>query len=147
MKKEDLVASAEKLPPFPATAAAEFGEKRQALVSQVNSLMASRADIETLVGPENMEMMKNNHANHGLFIESMLETFDPNVLVETILWVFTAYKSRNFHDNYWVAQLNSWITAIESSLSNESAESVMKLYHWMVIHIPQFSAITGESQA
>lgn len=144
MTKDELVASAKNLPSVTETAALEYSEKRQELVSQINTIMASREDIEILVGHGNLELMKDNHANHGLFIESMLKTFDPNVLVETILWVFRAYKSRNFHDHYWAAQLNTWTEVIDKNLSSKSAQEVLPLYHWMIINIPQFSALTSD---
>lgn len=144
MTKEDLIASAAHLQPFTSEAAADYGEKRLALVSAVNSGIAGRKDVDALIGADNMDMMKDNHANHALFIESMLTTFDPTVLVETILWVFRAYKSRNFHDTYWAAQLNSWVDAIEGSCSKQNAENILPLYNWMTVNIPQFTALSQE---
>ncbi|THB78739.1 MAG: hypothetical protein D6B25_03525 [Desulfobulbaceae bacterium] len=144
MTKDDLVSSAKSLE-FQEKAADDYSEKRGEMVSRVNSKMASRDDIDFLIGEANLEMMKDNHANHGLFIESMLHSYNPEVLVETIHWVFRAYKSRNFHDNYWAAQLNAWCMVIEDTLSEESAKAVLPLYHWMTVNIPQFNALSEQS--
>lgn len=146
MTKEDLIASAAALPVVPSSAAAEYEDKREQMVASINEYMLGRADIEELVGSINIEMMKDNHANHGLFIASMLSHFDAAVLVETINWVFKAYRSRQFHQNYWAAQLNAWHTTMKTSLSKETYDSVVPLYDWMTIHIPQFTALTDNEE-
>lgn len=147
MTKEELISSASTLATFTATSAAEYDEKRDNMVAQINEYMIGRADIDELIGGNNIEMMKDNHANHGLFIASMLSNFNETVLVETILWVFKAYRSRSFHTNYWAAQLNAWHQIMKKSLSKESYDNIVPLYDWMTIHIPQFTAITDNEEA
>ena len=141
MTKEDLIASASKLPVFTSGPATEYDERRDIMVAQINEYMLGRADLEQLVGPDNLEMMKDNHANHGLFIASMLANFDATVLVETIGWVFRAYRSRNFHSNYWAAQLNAWHNVMKTTLTQESYDNIVPLYDWMTIQIPQFTIL------
>jgi len=142
MTRNDLIVTASAIPEFTDAAAAEYGQKKDSMVAEINEYMLARADIEELVGPGNIEMMKDNHANHALFIESMLTAFNATVLVETIAWVFTAYRSRNFHSNYWAAQLHAWTSVMKKSLSAEACENIMPLYVWMTINIPQFAALT-----
>ncbi|MDA3816137.1 MAG: hypothetical protein PF486_02095 [Prolixibacteraceae bacterium] len=114
--KERIIKTANELPEFPEEAYKEYEAKIPKMVSELNDMMLSRSDIEVLTGDKvNIEMMKDNHNNHAHFIASILKNFDGEVLVDTILWVFRAYRSRQFHTNYWAAQLNSWRTIIQKT--------------------------------
>ncbi len=44
--------------------------------------MSERPDIESLVGANNIDMMKDNHANHVRFIASLLKNHDPEYLLK-----------------------------------------------------------------
>ena len=107
---------------------AEFNDKIEVLISKINSKMLDRADINSLVGVDNIEMMKDNHSNHARFIYSILKTFDAEQLVDTVLWVFRAYRSRGFHSNYWAAQLNTWIEIYKQELSSEAFNEIVSIY-------------------
>lgn len=144
MTKEDLIRTAAEIPAVSPEAASEYAAKRDALVAHINQRLLARDDITQLTGPDNLDMMKDNHANHGQFIESMLTHFDPTVLVETVLWVFRAYRSRNFHPNYWAAQLNAWVEVMQAHLSPPSNASILPLYQWMIVNIPQFTSLSDE---
>lgn len=109
------------------------------MISRMNDIFLSRTDLSALIGDNNIDMMKDNHANHARFIASILKHHDPEVLVETILWVFRAYRSHGFSSNYWAAQLNSWIMVIKQELSQTCFEEVYPYYEWMQINIPQFA--------
>ena len=145
MKQNDLVASAAAIKPIPAEAVTEFETKREVLVARINARMLERPDIEALVGPGNQQMMRDNHANHALFMASIMGNYHPQVLVETILWVFRAYRSRAFHASYWAAQLNAWVETLKEELSTESAAAILPIYQWMIVHIPQFTLLTDEA--
>lgn len=142
MKAADLLATARDLVSVEAGIASEFGAKKNLLVALIDQRMQERPDIEALVGPDNLQMMKDNHANHALFMESLLRNYQPEVLVNTVLWVFRAYRSRRFHPNYWAAQLNAWVELIQQELSSESAAAILPFYQWMIVHIPQFTLLT-----
>ncbi|MDJ0781810.1 MAG: hypothetical protein QNJ22_07545 [Desulfosarcinaceae bacterium] len=142
MKVADLVASATAFQSIPSEALAEFDAKREILVARINERMLQRPDLDALVGAGNQQMMKDNHANHALFMSAVLGNYHAQVLVDTILWVFRAYRSRAFHPNYWAAQLNAWVDILKQELSPESAGAILPLYHWMIVHIPQFSQLT-----
>ena len=141
---ENLLQTADALPAVPKAAADEYGTKRELLVAMINERMLERPDIEALVGPDNLQMMKDNHANHALFIESMLQNFNSEVLVNTVLWVFRVYRSRRFHLNYWAAQLNAWVEVLKKELSSQSADAVLPLYAWMIVNIPHFTQLTDD---
>jgi hypothetical protein len=145
--KERLIRTAGEIPPASSEAVAEYERNRDRLVAEVNRRMETRPDLEGLVGRENLDMMRDNHANHGRFVRTILKDFDPEVLVETVLWVFRAYRSRGFSDSYWAAQLNEWMAAMNAILSTESAAQIQPLYDWFIVHIPAFTFLSRETPA
>lgn len=144
MKIENLLETATQLEQVSVSASTEYYLKSEELVSKMNATMLARADMMDLVGEKNIEMMKDNHANHVRFIASILMNHNPTVLVETILWVFRAYRSHGFTTNYWSAQLHTWMVVLKEVLSDETYKEVYPLYHWMIINIPLFVKLSDE---
>ncbi len=145
MDKNKLLETAGKLQQVNDEAAREYQDKAQILLSRINRHMLSRQDIEKVVGKDNIEMMKDNHANHQRFMSSIFQHHNSEVLVETILWVFRAYRSRGFTTSYWAAQLNSWITILQEELTNASFQQILPYYTWIQINIPVFVKLSQES--
>jgi len=106
MDKKYLLETARQLKQVSVKTADEYHQNAEKLTARMNSLMLERTDLEDLVGANNISMMKDNHANHIRFIASILKNYNPDVLVDTVLWVFRAYRSHGFTTNYWAAQLN-----------------------------------------
>ena len=144
MTRTDLVRTASQIPPFPPETAKEFEMKREAIVSEMNALMLARDDVDALVGANNREMMQDNHANKSRFIHAMLVRFDPEELVDTVLWVFRAYRAHGFKDAYWSAALNTWLAVLGRKLSPEVYSNILPLFDWMIINIPHFVGITND---
>ncbi len=144
MDKKDLIASAGQLGPFDTTTAEAYTTASQRMIARVNEKMLSRPDIDELIGKSGRDMMCDNHANHARFIASILENHNPEVLVETILWVFRAYRSRGFASTYWAAQLNMWIDIIREELPGEAYRQVLPLYEWMQVNIPLFENLSHQ---
>lgn len=144
MNRDELIKTAKALKQVSAKSATEFGAKRETLVAQMNSIMTNRADLTDMVGAGNVEMMKDNHANHARFLESIFAQYSPEVLVDTVLWVFRAYRSRNFSSTYWAAQLNTWIEIYKKELSPECFQEVYPYYNWMQINIPIFNQLAED---
>lgn len=141
MTKTHLLSSAQKLPQVGTSEATEFSNKRDMLVQLMNTKMAKRSDVQDLVGENNIDMMKDNHANHARFMDSIFHEFNPEVLTDTVLWVFRAYRSRNFKSTYWAAQLNTWIELYKENLSTECFKAIYPYYNWMQINIPTFNEL------
>lgn len=141
MSKEILLSTAKKLKQPDSTSKNEFSDKLNFLVENMNEMMLNRSDIKGLVGEDNLEMMKDNHANHARFMESVFENYVPEVLVDTVLWVFRAYRSRNFNSTYWSAQLNTWIRIYRKELSENTYAQILPFYKWMQINIPIFNSL------
>ena len=145
MERNDLINSAKKLQQVGVKATEEYGAKTELLVSLMNRKMESRPDLLDLVGVNNVEMMKDNHANHIRFMESIFHHHSPEVLTDTVLWVFRAYRSRNFSSTYWAAQLNTWIEILKKEISPESFHEIYPYYNWMQINIPTFNKLAEEN--
>ncbi len=145
MQRIDLIKTAEKLQQVSPKSTAEYSSKKDHLVDLINKKMESRADLLEMVGAGNVEMMKDNHANHARFLESIFVLHSPEVLVDTVLWVFRAYRSRNFSSTYWAAQLNTWIELYKKELSPECYQEIYPYYNWMQIHIPTFNRLAEEN--
>ena len=107
--------------------------------------MEDRPDILDLVGVNNVSMMKDNHANHARFMESIFHQRSPEVLTDTVLWVFRAYRSHNFSSTYWAAQLNTWIEILKQELSPDCYLEIYPYYCWMQINIPTFNKLAEEN--
>jgi hypothetical protein len=145
MSKTALIRTAKALVQVEEKLASEYSEKRDVLVEQMNQKMCARADLAQMVGENNIDMMKDNHANHARFMESVFFENNPEVLVDTVLWVFRAYRSRNFSSTYWAAQLNSWLEIYKEELSPSCYKAVYPYYNWMQINIPVFNKLAEEN--
>ena len=144
--KEELIKTAEELTQPSAEAAAEYEAKRDHLAARINSIMEARPDLEKMIGEGNLEMMRDNHRNHARFIASLLTAYNPGVLVETVLWVFRAYRSHGFQMTYWPAQLDTWAEVLKAELGDSSFDEIYPFYHWMIIHQPQFITLSETQQ-
>lgn len=144
MNLEALVKSAEQLGPFPAEAAEHIRKNQELLLARVNQRLIERDDIHLLIGENNLELMKDNHANHIRFMRSMLQAFHPQELVETVFWVFRVYRARGFSSLYWSVQMNSWLEELEELLPESAFHSIAPLYEWIIVHIPAFDTLSSD---
>jgi len=144
MDRNFLIESAKKLNIVSVASAEEYSQKAEQLIAKTNSLMLEKSDIKDIIGLENTDMMKDNTANHVRFMISVFKNFYPEVLVETILWVFRAYRSHGFKTNYWATQLNTWIILLKEQLSPDCYSEIYPYYEWMQINIPIFVKVSDE---
>lgn len=142
MTKQQLLDRATALPPVSAAAAREYARHQPGLAAAVSSCLLQRTDLEQLIGTGNQALMDDNHRNHGRFIASLLQAFSPEILVETILWVFGAYRNQGFQPGYWPVQLEAWLQLLPHHLSAEAAGEIAPLYRYMLSHQPDFADLT-----
>lgn len=142
MDKKYLLETARAIKQVDPEIAEEYAQRSNELIDRINKSMMNRPEITELVGKDHLGMMKDNHANHVRFITSILKHYNPEVFVDTVLWVFRAYRSHGFSSNYWATQLNAWISILEETLSEESFHQIAPYYEWMQIHIPIFVQLT-----
>lgn len=142
MTKDELMTSAKTLIPPDHAILNEFTEKRDSMSAQVVENLSQRDDLDTLIGKGNATMMRDNAFNMARFMESMFTQFDPATYVETIIWVFRAYRSHGFHLTFWSAHLNTWIQTIQTECSEKTTDSLIPFYEWIQIHIPAFTLLS-----
>jgi hypothetical protein len=144
MTREELIQSAAGLKQPSPEAVEEFGGKAEAMANILNEQFARRPDIAQLIGEGNLEMMHGNHRNHLRFMISLLGEYNPEVFAETVLWVFSAYRSHGFQLTYWPAQLDNWVEIFKNELSPESFGQIYPFYNWMIVNIPVFANINDQ---
>ncbi|MCE1201553.1 MAG: hypothetical protein LWX09_05595 [Bacteroidia bacterium] len=137
-------AAALKQPGFYAREA--YTNASEKLASEVSQRMLARPDLEKLIGgSENLEMMLDNHRNHARFFSSLFDHYFPEVLVDTVIWVFSAYRSHGFNLTYWPAQLDIWVDALKTNLTQEAFNEIYPFYHWMIVNNPVFAALSEKT--
>jgi hypothetical protein len=141
MTRAELLASAARLTAPSPEAATEYASKAMHLAEEINRIMDLRPDVKRLVGEDNIEMMHDNHRNHARFIASLLQAYNPEVLVDTVIWVFRAYLAHGFSLAYWPAQLDTWVELFNLELSEATRREVYPFYHWMIINQAHFVAL------
>jgi len=145
MKRENLLSSAARLIQPSAESTEELCRKKDQMVATLNAHFLQRADLVQLIGEGNTEMMLENHRNHIRFMCSLLGEYSPEVLTDTVLWVFRAYRSHGFHLTYWPAQLDKWVEVMKNGLSPEAFGEIYPFYNWMIVNNPAFAAISDQT--
>lgn len=145
MNKEDLLKSAEKLKQPSGEAVEEFSSAAAVMTAMLNDRLSRRDDIVQLIGEGNLDMMYDNHRNHIRFMISVFNDYRPVVLVETVLWVFRAYRSHGFNLTYWPAQLDTWVDIFKKELSQECFGQIYPFYDWMIVNNPVFAIISDQA--
>ncbi|THB81005.1 MAG: hypothetical protein D3926_04240 [Desulfobacteraceae bacterium] len=140
--KESLVQTASQLMIPSKEAADEFSKKRESLAAMGSDRLSKRTDIEKLVGQGNQQMAEDNNRNFARFMESLFLEYNPQVFVDTVLWVFRAYRSHGFQTTYWATNLNIWVDLLKSELSSGAFDQIYPLYNWLIINIPIFASLS-----
>ncbi len=142
-----LVQSAKKLQQPSAAAAAEFESVRESLAEELSRQMAARPDLEKLIGPGNLPMMQDNSRNFCRFMGAMFLAYEPEVLAQTALWVFRAYRSHGFHTTYWPANLDTFVELARARLAPAAFAETYPFFQWLIVNIPTFVKISDEQLA
>jgi hypothetical protein len=80
-------------------------------------------------------------------MESMFFEYHHEVLVETVLWVFRAYRSHGFQLTFWPASLDTWVELLRAELHAEAFDEIYPFYHWITVHIPTFVTLSDAQLA
>jgi len=138
MTFEELLSSAGSLTQPSEKSTAEFRDKSEQIASELNRRMSLRPDLERLVGAENLLMMEDNSRNMTRFLGSLFNNFQPRILVETVRWVFRAYRSHGFELTFWSANLDTALEVLKDTVSTETYDELYSHFEWLIIHIPDF---------
>ena len=140
--KENLLESAKKLNRPPLDYAEEFNQKKDKLAAELSKRMSSREDIERLVGTGNASMMEDNSRNLSRFMGSLFMGYNPEVFVETMIWVFRSYRSHGFQLAFWSANVDTYAEIMKEELSPEAYKSLYPFFDWIIVNIPIFTKLT-----
>jgi hypothetical protein len=144
MTKEELIISAAKLKQPVSEAVTEFASRQDAMAAELNRRMLMRPDLVRLIGADNHEMMENNSHNFLRFMNALFHQYQPQVLVETALWVFRSYRSHGFQTAYWPANLDTAVEILRKELSPPAFEAAYPFFEWLIVNIPSFVNIGDE---
>ena len=142
MDKEFLINKAKDLKQPSNKAAEEFASKRDILANKVTIAMKARTDLYKLIGKDNLPMMEDNHRNKAKFMESVFYLHNPEVLVDTVLWVFRAYRSHGFELTYWPAQLDTWVRTLKEELTPTSFSEIYPFYNFLITNQASFVSLS-----
>lgn len=142
MTRDELIRSAAELQLPSPLAYREYASKGMVMAEMVSERIRVRPDMEILIGPGNLDMMLDNHRNHARFMESVFRRFDPQVLVDTVLWVFRAYRAHGFTLTYWPAQLDTWVVVMTDQMTRAAFDEIYPFYAWMIVNQPAFAVLT-----
>lgn len=142
--KENLLESAKKLNQPPLEYSEEFNQKKDKLASELSRRMSSREDIEKLVGKGNIGTMEDNSRNLSRFMGSLFLNYNPEVFVETMLWVFKSYRAHGFQLAFWSANVDTYAEIMKEELSPEAYKYLYPFFEWIIVNIPLFSKLTDK---
>lgn len=143
--KEMLIRTASELNSPSQPALDEFLAIHEQLAEKGNKIITTRPDFQKLVGPDNRQMAEDNNRNFARFMASLFSDYEPTVFIETVLWVFRAYRSHGFKTTYWPANLNLWSELLKSELSPDAYQSIYPFYNWLIINIPVFVKLSDRA--
>jgi len=84
--------------------------------------------------------MYDNDRNHVAFMATVLESSDFGLLARTLPWVYGAYRSHGYSDDYFPAVLEAWIGAVRRYVPAAHAAEIVPVYEWMLDHQPELIA-------
>lgn len=146
MTRDELVRSAATLAQPDQAVADAFAARRDTLAEALNRAMLARPDAPSLVGPDNLAMMENNHRNHFTYMDSVFRLFDPESFVDTVIWVLRTYRAHGFQVAYWPAMLDTCLGLMEQELEPDVLAQAAPFYRWILVNLPAFTALS-ESEA
>jgi hypothetical protein len=123
-------------------ASREFELQRDALAAELNLRMSARPDLDRLIGPGNLAMMQDNSRNFCRFMSVQFQGYEPQVLVQTAVWVFRAYRAHGFQTTYWPANLDTFIEIMRDKIAPATFEQLYPFFQWLVVNIPTFVTLS-----
>ena len=145
-EKSMLVKSAGQIAKVSEDSIKEFIDKMDLLAWKMNAFLVEREDILELIGEkEDIAMIKDNYKNHIQFMASILQTPNPETLVDTVLWVFRTYIGKGYSSNYFSCQIDTWRMNLKENVSKKAFSEIFSIYDWFNVNIPYFVIAAAES--
>jgi hypothetical protein len=145
--REQLVVSAASMKTPDPTSRVEYSVRRDQLADLVTAAMSSRPDIDLLIGKDNLKLMESNHRRYAVFAETLWASFDPQVLVRTIIGMYAGSRAAGFSFAYWPAQFESWLGVLNDQLTPEAFAAISPYFLWLKANHHSFIAVTDSLQS
>lgn len=139
---EDLIKSAEQLNRISGETVDAYSEKQKQIIARTNDLMLKHKKIQSLTGENDESKMIINHTNHVGFMESIMRNFNPEVFINTILWVYRTYSKHGFDPGYWQVALEKYDEAVKDILEEDAYAEISEYYNWMRKNHRDFVALS-----
>jgi len=120
----------------------EFGAQWETLAARGTQIFRMRPDVDRLIGRGNEPMAEDNNRNFPRFMASLFLAYQPEVFVDTVLWVFRTYRAHGFHTDFWTVNLNLWVDLLKKELSPETFIDIQPFYNWLMVNVPLFVTLT-----
>lgn len=143
--KETLLKTARQLVQPSPEASREFSAICGELAERGSVTLFRRKDLDRLIGETNRDMAEDNNRNFARFMDALFDAYSPEIFVDTVLWVFRAYRSHGFQTTYWAANINIWADMLKKELTTEGFAQISPFYDWLIVNIPVFTKLTDDS--
>lgn len=120
------------LPEIPREAVEDYAKNSEAMLEMVNEKLSSREGIAELIGDNSFDMMRDNHENHVRFMTNVFELDNYELMVRTVSWVYRTYKNHGFSYEYFPAELEAWVQAVNQHLGPENAQPIEEVYSFLL---------------
>jgi methanogenic corrinoid protein MtbC1 len=135
----DPVVGAGVLSAVPTAARLAFHQSLGTLTDDVNRTLEARPDLAGLIGVDNLDLMRDNHANHASFMDNVFFLGNFKLLARIVPWVYRVYTARGFSLDYFPVELQAWADAIGNRLPSHLSEPILNVYAWMIRHHGDFA--------
>jgi hypothetical protein len=89
-------------------------------------------------------MMQDNTRNMLQFMNTMFSIYSPDIFVETVLWVFSAYRNHGFKTTYWPAYLDVMKQINKEVLDPAANKEIEPYFNWLIVNIPLFIKVSDD---
>ena len=127
-----LIESSATLPLVDRESVEAYKANRSHLLEQVNNGIKNHPSIQQFLTVGSMELLHNNHRNHFSFMSLVMMLNDYEMLARNLPWVYRAYHNQGVEYDYFVAELELWIDAIQENLSTTQSQQIIAVYQWML---------------
>ncbi len=132
MTQSALIASAQAIPKASDEAIAAFEQHTASIAEKVSAAVQVHPDFDKVVGPANLDLMRDNHRNQSRFFLATLIEPNAETFVNTCLWAIGVYRSRGIQPDYWHIMPKAWIQSIDETLSEKDASEIKPLFEWIL---------------
>jgi len=127
MKKE-MQEELSSMPPVPESSAHAYHEHLSFLLDRVNKKLATRQDLEDLIGQNPLNTMFDNHRNHAVFMDNVFQLGLYSLLIDIVPWVYRAYRNHGFSADYFPVHLRAWRETLDETLSPGATEPLLSTW-------------------